>query len=244
MPAPNSAGWNNSNVTVTFTCADTMSGIATCPNPVTVMTEGANQVVSGTATDRAGNRATVTTTINLDRCAPALNVTSPLNNATFNAPDITVNGAVTDSLSGVAGVTCNGVAATLAGGSFVCGLHLQPGVNPIETRAVDKAGNAATTSLNVTLGSGLVVPNVTGQTHAAATTAITQANLTVGAITTANSNTIAAGRSLRKRRPLVRARPPAHPLHWFYRLALRVLRHLFHSRSMPRWFLNEAKSRG
>ena len=35
-PAPNAAGWNNGNVTVTFTCSDATSGIATCPAPVTV----------------------------------------------------------------------------------------------------------------------------------------------------------------------------------------------------------------
>jgi hypothetical protein len=53
----NAAGWNNTNVIVTFTCSDTTSGIATCPAPVNMTTEGANQIVSGTAADRAGNTA-------------------------------------------------------------------------------------------------------------------------------------------------------------------------------------------
>ena len=53
-PPPNANGWSNSNVTVTFACADTRSGVATCPTPVTVATQGANQVVSGTAADKAG----------------------------------------------------------------------------------------------------------------------------------------------------------------------------------------------
>jgi len=48
-------GWNNSNVTVTFTCSDASSGIASCSGPVTVANEGANQSVTGHAVDNAGN---------------------------------------------------------------------------------------------------------------------------------------------------------------------------------------------
>ena len=32
-PAPNAAGWNNTAVTVTFTCADEYSGVASCTVP-------------------------------------------------------------------------------------------------------------------------------------------------------------------------------------------------------------------
>src|SRR5262249_40655670 len=35
-PPANAAGWNNSNVTVSFSCADGLSGIATCPSPVAI----------------------------------------------------------------------------------------------------------------------------------------------------------------------------------------------------------------
>jgi len=58
VPA-NAAGWNNTNVLVTFTCSDAISGIASCPQPVFVEVEGANQVVSGTAVDNADNTATI-----------------------------------------------------------------------------------------------------------------------------------------------------------------------------------------
>lgn len=59
IPPPNSNGWNNTNVTVSFTCSDATSGVASCPPPRTVTTEGASQAVSGTATDLAGNRKSV-----------------------------------------------------------------------------------------------------------------------------------------------------------------------------------------
>ena len=35
FPAPNAAGWNNTDVSVVFTCSDGISGIATCgPNQI------------------------------------------------------------------------------------------------------------------------------------------------------------------------------------------------------------------
>lgn len=72
----NAAGWHNADVTVSFTCLDMESGIASCPAPVTVSTEGTAQVVSGTAIDNAGNSASTSVIINLDKTPPLL--TCPL----------------------------------------------------------------------------------------------------------------------------------------------------------------------
>jgi hypothetical protein len=71
-PAPNAAGWNNSDVTVTFICSDATSGIATCPPPQTITSEGTGQVVSGTATDKVGNTASTSVTIKLDKTPPTV----------------------------------------------------------------------------------------------------------------------------------------------------------------------------
>jgi hypothetical protein len=70
-PAANARTWNNSDVTVTFTCTDSGSGIATCTTPVT-KGEGAAQNVEGTATDKAGNSATDATTVNVDKTKPTV----------------------------------------------------------------------------------------------------------------------------------------------------------------------------
>lgn len=74
-PPPNAAGWNNSNVTVSFTCSDQTSGVASCPSPVLLTNEGAHQVVSGTVTDKAGNKATTSVTVSLDKTAPTISGT-------------------------------------------------------------------------------------------------------------------------------------------------------------------------
>src|SRR5262249_45646786 len=70
-PASNTSGWNNTNVTVSFTCADTLSGVLSCSEPTTLAAEGANQSVTGTATDLAGNSMCTTVSgINIDKTPP------------------------------------------------------------------------------------------------------------------------------------------------------------------------------
>lgn len=66
-PPPGPDGTYTTDVTVRFTCADKTSGIATCPAPVTVTTEGTNQVVTGTAVDRAGHTADATVTLSINK---------------------------------------------------------------------------------------------------------------------------------------------------------------------------------
>src|SRR5206468_895780 len=71
-PPPNAAGWNNTDVTVTFTCADSTANITSCgPSPKSLTTEGANQTVTGTAQDDQNLTATATVTaINIDKTPP------------------------------------------------------------------------------------------------------------------------------------------------------------------------------
>lgn len=150
-PAPNASGWNNSNVVVRFTCTVSVAPIATCPPPQTVSTEGAGQIISGTASDVAGNSATATATISLDKTPPAVAITSPSANAILNSQEVLVSGTVSDSLSGVAAVTCYGVAAVLTTNSFSCSLSLTAGSNSIAVQATDVAGNSATAQIAVTV---------------------------------------------------------------------------------------------
>jgi hypothetical protein len=140
-PVPNSNGWNNTNVTVSFAATDSLSGVATVTPPVTVTTEGANQRVSGTATDRAGNSSMVNATVNIDQTPPSLSpvlMPAPNSNGWNNTP-VTVSFAATDSLSGVATVTPPVRVTTEGANQGVSGT------------ATDQAGNRSTKSATVNL---------------------------------------------------------------------------------------------
>ena len=94
-PPPNANGWNNTDVTVDFDGADALSGIASVSGPVTVSTEGANQIVTGTATDLAGNTTSTSVSVSVDKTAPELFIQFDV-----ASKDVQVLGR--DGLSGVA----------------------------------------------------------------------------------------------------------------------------------------------
>jgi hypothetical protein len=158
-PSANSSGWNNSTVTITFTCTAGSAAIANCPNPQTVSAEGANQVVSGTATDVSGLTAPARVTINIDKTPPTLAVTSPVDGTGFSNASVTVSGAVSDALSGLSSVTCDGAAASVSAGNFSCNISLNVGVNLVVVRATDLAGNVAASNFHLSLVGTLPTPN-------------------------------------------------------------------------------------
>jgi hypothetical protein len=136
-PSPNAAGWNNSNVIVSFTCTDATSGVASCPTPVPVASEGAGQAVSGTAVDKAGNTATTSVTVNLDKTPPTISASiNPQPDAGgWNSSPVTVSFACGDALSGVASCASPVTITTEVTG------------NPITGTAIDIAGNTAQTTV-------------------------------------------------------------------------------------------------
>src|SRR5262249_30831676 len=106
-PAANANGWNNSDVTMSWTCTDTGgSGITgSCPGPQVLSTNGANQsVTSGTVSDLAGNTASgIVSGISIDKVAPTLSgapTTSP-NAANWYNGNVTIHWTGSDSLSGI-----------------------------------------------------------------------------------------------------------------------------------------------
>ncbi|MGB7283059.1 MAG: SBBP repeat-containing protein [Candidatus Acidiferrum sp.] len=153
-PRPNASGWNNSPVTVSFTCIPAVAPIQSCSSPVTVSTEGANQAVSGTATDTANNTGTTSATINLDMTPPTLSITSPSSGAVVSTPYVAITGTATDALSGVANVSCNNVPASLSGSNFACTVPLSSVSNSINVVASDLAGNWAMAGVSVTVSMG------------------------------------------------------------------------------------------
>jgi hypothetical protein len=166
-PAPNAAGWHKSDATVSFTCSDAGSGIGSCSAPVVVATEGAGQVISGTAVDQTGNSAMTSVTLNIDKTPPVITITSPANGATIVASVVTVTGTITETLSGVASVACNGNPGTPSGLTFSCNVQLANGPNTIVVDAIDVAGNIGSSSISVNhvAGPGIAI---TSPAHGAA----------------------------------------------------------------------------
>src|SRR5258708_8717810 len=140
-PAADSFGWNNTSVIVDFTCADATSGVASCTAPVTLTAQSASHVVHGTVKDVAGNTATATQTVKIDKTPPTISaVAAPAPNAAgWNNSDVTVSFTCADALSGIAVCQPNDIVSTE-------GLH-----QTVSGTDTDQAGNTATTSLPLTI---------------------------------------------------------------------------------------------
>ncbi len=138
-PAPNTAGWNNTDVAVGFTCSDALSGIKGCTGggTVVVATEGANQSVPGTAVDNADNvNNSGVTGINIDKTAPSLSgapTTAPNGNGWYNG-DVSIAWTASDALSGLANGTPADSTITTEGTGLTA-----------STSVSDKAGNTTNT---------------------------------------------------------------------------------------------------
>ena len=158
-PAPNASGWNNSNVTVTATCQAGSSPVTSCPVSQTISTEGANQVVSLTATDTNGLTATASVTLNIEKTPASLTGTSPADQSVLSTGTGSITGEVIPSLTAVTGVTCNGVAASFSSGGFSCNFSLNPGVNLEMVIATDVAGNTAGARLHLIYAAVLPAPS-------------------------------------------------------------------------------------
>jgi hypothetical protein len=170
-PAPNSYGWNNSAVAISFTCSDAMSGLATaCPASVTKASEGANQVVSGTVSDLAGNVTTVSRAVNIDLTKPVSSATvkgTTGNNAWFKAGNpVVLTLTATDNLSGVATTQykVNGGATNTYGGPVT----FTDGVYTVTYWSTDKANNVETSkSISFKVDQTAPVVTVTNMTNPA-----------------------------------------------------------------------------
>lgn len=161
-PAPNDSGWNNTNPTVAFAATDSLSGIDRVTAPALVSSEGKHQAIKGTATDRAGNSATTSVTVRLDKTAPHVSILSPENETTLNNSSANIAGTLTDALSGVARVSCNGTPASHSHSAFDCTVPLTEGANVIVVEAIDIAGNSRSSSINVAFDpSDISPPTVT-----------------------------------------------------------------------------------
>lgn len=138
-PAANEWGWNNTDVTVTFTCEDDMSGVMYCEPEHIFSDEGAGQgggmarvVDWAWHDDRLGYGG-----INIDKTPPTVSlVGGPANGGTyyFGFVPAAPTCSASDALSG------------LVGSCSVSGYSTAVGSHTVTASATDKAGNSASAS--------------------------------------------------------------------------------------------------
>jgi predicted outer membrane repeat protein len=129
---PNTAGWNNSSVTVEWSCADDLSGPAQETVSQTLDGEGSGQTATGVCVDKAGNSADDTQAdINIDLTPPTLDPTvSP--DPVLRYGTATTDAGAGDELSGLAEESCGEPDTSTVG------------EKTLSCSATDLAGNSAT----------------------------------------------------------------------------------------------------
>jgi hypothetical protein len=100
----NEHGWNNGDVVIHFECSDAETAIRSCDPDALITNEGADQSVTGTAVDVAGNSASYAFGgVNIDKTAPTLTgrAATEANGAGWYRDDVTIEWTAVDGLSGV-----------------------------------------------------------------------------------------------------------------------------------------------
>lgn len=149
--SPNGALWYKTDVTVQFTCMDSMSGISSgaCPANQTLTTESPGvSSTSQTVTDDAGNTSSPSNvvTVKIDKTPPTLNPVVLPSPVQVNGSATATSGAA-DSLSGLASQSCDALDTSTAG------------LRSVTCYATDNAGNSTSATANYTVQSGF---NFTG----------------------------------------------------------------------------------
>ncbi|HWH28323.1 MAG TPA: hypothetical protein VNU26_05065, partial [Mycobacteriales bacterium] len=109
-PPANANGWHNSDVTITWSCADALSGVVSETVSDVVSTDGSGQSAKGTCTDKAGNTASNTqSAINLDKTKPSIQIASPPDMGTFDLEQVvTTSYDCADESTGSGLASCDG----------------------------------------------------------------------------------------------------------------------------------------
>ena len=118
------------------------------------LNEGPN-TLTAVATNSNGTTSTASVLVTLDTTAPRVDIYSPAAGGSTTAGLVTVTGLVNDIVVGTvnsqqATVTVNGVVAQVLNRSFMASnVPLSVGANSVQAVATDRAGNRATTTVNV-----------------------------------------------------------------------------------------------
>jgi len=120
-----------------------------------VANEG-DATIAVVATDAAGNTATASVTVTVDRSAPAVAIVTPVTGSFMPGPSVAIAGTVADAA--IASVDVNGVPAVVSGGAFTALVPVNDGAVTLVATATDRAGNSATAAATITVDS--VAPTI------------------------------------------------------------------------------------
>jgi hypothetical protein len=137
-PAANLAGWNKTDVTLTWSCTDLLSGPVAASVSDTISTEGVGQSSTGTCGDHAGNSASDTQSgIKIDKTAPGLSwIGGPSDGASyyFGSVPTAPTCSATDGLSGPNGCDVTGHSGSVGTHTLTATAHDLAGNDHAETR--------------------------------------------------------------------------------------------------------------
>ena len=146
-PAPNGAGWNNTNVTVNWNWTDSGSGVdaANCATTSNSSQSNGAQTLTAFCFDQMGNLAQASYTVKVDRAWPQIsaNVNPPANGFGWN------NSAVTVSFTCQEQGTGSGLATNTVGGNVTMSSE---GAYPAVTNTGMCKDNADNVATSVTVG--------------------------------------------------------------------------------------------
>jgi hypothetical protein len=131
---------------------------------------GPTATITVTATDPAGNSTQKSVTLQVDRVAPAIQITSPTEGAFVRGSVIQVTGTVTDA-SYPLQVDVNGQSATVNGNSFTAAITAADGPLTLTATARDSASNTGTSHVSVTVDSVAPAISITAPADGAMTRA-------------------------------------------------------------------------
>lgn len=149
-PSANGAGWNHSDVAVTWNWTDPAGGSgvdpAHCTTSSTSSGEGASITLSATCSDLAGNTGSGSYVVKVDKTPPTVIYSGNAGSYSLLAP-VAITCNPSDTLSGIASSTC----ANTSGAAWTFGA----GVHKLSASATDVAGNtgAGSAAFTVTVSS-------------------------------------------------------------------------------------------
>jgi hypothetical protein len=136
---------------VTVTVAGVVVPVVASQFSYDVVADEGDATIAAVATDAAGNTATASVTVTVDRSAPSVAIVAPVSGAFVKGPAVSITGTVADLA--LASVDVNGIRAVVSSGAFTADVPVSDGDVTIAATASDRAGNTATASTNIVVDS-------------------------------------------------------------------------------------------